>query len=48
MSLTKLERPLLAQPHSAKRAVALAVEASLIVLTVWIAFYLRLNERVHL
>lgn len=48
MPLTKLALPLLALPRSAKRAVALAVDVSLIVLTVWIAFYLRLDERVRL
>jgi len=48
MPLTKLALPLLALPRSAKRAVALAVDVSLIVLTVWIAFYLRLDEWVRL
>jgi len=48
MSLVKLALPLLALPRPAKRAVALAVDASLIVLTVWIAFYLRLDEWVRL
>ncbi len=48
MSLTKLALPLLALPRPAKRAVALAVDASLIVLTVWIAFYLRLDEWLRL
>lgn len=48
MPLTKLALPLLALPRSAKRAVALALDASLIVLTVWIAFYLRLDEWVRL
>jgi len=48
MLLTKLALPLLALPRQAKRVVALAVDASLIVLTVWIAFYLRLDEWVRL
>ena len=48
MPLTKLALPLLALPRPAKRAVALAVDASLIVLTVWVAFYLRLDEWVRL
>lgn len=48
MPLTKLALPLLALPRYAKRAVALAVDVSLIVLTVWIAFYLRLDEWVRL
>jgi FlaA1/EpsC-like NDP-sugar epimerase len=48
MPLTKLALPLLALPRPAKRAVALTVDASLIVLTVWIAFYLRLDEWVRL
>ncbi|MCG9033002.1 polysaccharide biosynthesis protein [Laribacter hongkongensis] len=39
---------MLALPRLAKRAVALAVDASLIVLTVWVAFYLRLDEWVRL
>jgi len=48
MPLTKSALPLLALPRPAKRAIALAVDASLIVLTVWIAFYLRLDEWVRL
>ncbi len=48
MPLTKLALPLLALPRPAKRAVALAVDASSIVVTVWIAFYLRLDEWVRL
>jgi len=35
---------LLALPRVAKRALALAVDAALCVLTVWLAFYLRLDE----
>jgi FlaA1/EpsC-like NDP-sugar epimerase len=48
MPLAKLALPLLALPRPAKRVVALALDASLIVLTVWIAFYLRLDEWVRL
>jgi len=48
MPLAKRDLPLLALPRLAKRVVALAVDASLIVLTVWIAFYLRLDEWVRL
>lgn len=48
MPSLKLALPLLALPRPAKRAVALAVDASLIVLTVWLAFYLRLDEWVRL
>jgi len=36
--------PILALPRMAKRAVALAVDLTLCVLTVWIAFYLRLDD----
>ena len=36
--------PLLALPRLAKRAVALLVDLSLCVLTVWLAFYLRLDQ----
>lgn len=44
MPLAKLTFPLLSLPRPAKRAVALSVDASLIVFTVWVAFYLRLDE----
>lgn len=40
--------PVLALPRVAKRLVVLAVDASLCVLTVWLAFYLRLGEFVSL
>jgi len=46
--LSKLAVPVLALPRPAKRAVALAVDAGLIVLTVWLAFYLRLDEWIRL
>ncbi|WP_459616152.1 polysaccharide biosynthesis protein [Bordetella sp. 2513F-2] len=46
--LAWLALPLLAMPRIAKRSIALAVDASLCVLTVWIAFYLRLDTWVRL
>jgi FlaA1/EpsC-like NDP-sugar epimerase len=42
--LSKLAVPVLELPRSAKRLVAFAVDLSLCVLTVWLAFYLRLGE----
>ena len=42
-SLIKLSVSVLALPRFAKRLIALAVDASLCVLTVWLAFYLRLE-----
>lgn len=48
MPLTKAALPLLALPRLAKRLVVLAVDASLCVLTVWLAFYLRLGDWVAL
>ncbi len=42
--LSKLAVPVLALPRSAKRFVALMVDLSLCVLTVWLAYYLRLGE----
>ncbi len=42
--LRKLVIPVLALPRTAKRMVALLVDFSLCVLTVWLAFYLRLGE----
>lgn len=44
MSLTKIVQPVLAMPRTAKRFVVLAMDASLCILSVWLAFYLRLNE----
>lgn len=41
-------RPLLALPRYAKRIIVLLVDLSLCVLTVWLAFYLRLGEFVSL
>ena len=43
-SLSRFALPVLALPRVVKRAVALAVDASLAVLAVWLAFYLRLGE----
>jgi len=40
----RLASPVLALPRPAKRAVALLVDLALCVLTVWLAFYLRLGE----
>jgi FlaA1/EpsC-like NDP-sugar epimerase len=48
MPLNKIALPILALPRVAKRLVVLAVDASLCVLTVWLAFYLRLGEFVAL
>lgn len=47
-SLTTLAVPVLALPRSAKRFVALSVDLGLCVLTVWLAYYLRLGEFVPL
>ncbi|MCW8889873.1 MAG: polysaccharide biosynthesis protein [Sedimenticola sp.] len=41
-------QPVLAMPRYAKRIIALVVDASLCVLTVWFAYYLRLGEFVSL
>lgn len=46
--LFKLAIPILALPRAAKRLVALLVDLGLCVLTVWLAFYLRLGEFVAL
>lgn len=46
--LSSAALPILALPRFAKRLVVLAVDASLCVLTVWLAFYLRLGEFVAL
>lgn len=46
--LFKLGAPILALPRTAKRFVALSVDLSLCVLTVWLAYYLRLGEFVAL
>jgi len=46
--LFKLAVPILALPRAAKRFVALSVDLGLCVLTVWLAYYLRLGEFVAL
>ncbi len=46
--LFKLAVPILALPRAAKRFVALSVDLGLCVLSVWLAFYLRLGEYVAL
>jgi FlaA1/EpsC-like NDP-sugar epimerase len=48
MPLRKLAVPVLALPRPAKRAVAVVIDAGLCVLTVWLAYYLRLGEFVPL
>lgn len=47
-SLFKLAAPILALPRIAKRIAALSVDLGLCVLTVWLAYYLRLGEFVSL
>ena len=46
--LFKLAVPILALPRTAKRFVALSVDFGLCILTVWLAYYLRLGEFVAL
>ena len=46
--LNHASRPVLALPRYAKRIIVLLVDISLCVLTVWLAFYLRLGEFVSL
>ncbi|KIF82717.1 polysaccharide biosynthesis protein [Noviherbaspirillum autotrophicum] len=48
MTLNKIALPVLAMPRTAKRLVVLLIDSSLCVLTVWLAFYLRLGEFVTL
>ena len=48
MLLQNFALPMLALPRWAKRFVVLAVDASLCILTVWLAYYLRLGELVSL
>ena len=48
MLLTQLIMPVLRLPRIAKRTVVLAVDGSFCVLSVWLAFYLRLGEWVPL
>ena len=47
-SLFRLIAPVLALPRFAKRVVALLLDLSLCVLTIWLAYYLRLGEFVFL
>ena len=47
-TLTKLAVPVLSLPRFAKRMVVLIIDMSLCVLTVWLAYYLRLGEFVAL
>lgn len=47
-SIFKFASPVLALPRPAKRLVALSVDLGLCVLTVWLAYYLRLGEFVSL
>ncbi|MDT7522527.1 nucleoside-diphosphate sugar epimerase/dehydratase [Rhodoferax sp. TBRC 17198] len=47
-SRSSLKVPILALPRPAKRLVALSVDMGLCVLTVWLAYYLRLGELVTL
>lgn len=46
--LVKLVLPMLALPRAAKRFIALSVDLGLCILTVWLAYYLRLGEFVAL
>jgi hypothetical protein len=48
MPTNRLTTAVLALPRAVKRGIVVAVDASLCVFTVWIAFYLRLNEWVAL
>ena len=48
MSLRKFVLPMLSLPRWAKRFVVLALDTGLCILTVWLAFYLRLGELVTL
>ncbi len=48
IKLRRASLPLLALPRYAKRIIALTVDTCLCVLTVWLAFYLRLGEFVSL
>lgn len=44
MGLTKLARPVLGLPRPAKRVIVLTLDISLCILTVWLAYLLRLDE----
>ena len=47
-NLVKLVGPVLALPRTVKRMVAIIVDTSMCVLTVWVAYYLRLGEFISL
>lgn len=47
-TLSELAIPVLAMPRTAKRIVVLAVDVSICVLSLWLAYYLRLGEFVKL
>ncbi|HZV62083.1 MAG TPA: nucleoside-diphosphate sugar epimerase/dehydratase [Methylophilaceae bacterium] len=44
MQISKLASPVLSIPRPAKRLIVLALDCCLCILTVWLAFYLRLDE----
>jgi FlaA1/EpsC-like NDP-sugar epimerase len=46
--LNRFALPILAMPRRAKRVIVLGVDAALCVLTVWLAYYLRLGEWIKL
>ena len=48
MELNKLAIPILALPRSAKRIIVLGLDISLCILTVWLAYFLRLSEWIHI
>src|SRR4051812_6477084 len=48
MLIDRMTRPVLGLPRAVKRAVALALDGGLCVLTVWLAFSLRIGEWVSL
>jgi hypothetical protein len=45
MIVRRLALPMLAMPRFAKRVVVLALDTGLCVLTVWLAYYLRLSSQ---
>ena len=48
MRIDRMIDPVLALPRIAKRLIAIALDVALCLLTVWLAFYLRLGEWIHL
>lgn len=48
MQMDNIVRPILALPRSAKRIIALLVDSAICVLSVWLAFFLRLGDFVPL